>query len=640
MTPPSIDDGPVAPTGGGPATPPGEAPATPPASNPAAPPPRDPSGSASTAQGGSPGAESSLDGPSLDDIAAHLAATSVFGNLEPDALRRLAPCFHPAHFGAGTVLAHQDRIDRTLWVVIEGGVALQRRRPDGGADVLGYQGYADVVGVRGVFAATARTHDAVTAEPSTLLYADGRALWEALYANPELVDALILPDPVRLNLRLPTRSRAIRDERAVHVFRRHWIALVPRLLVLPPLAFAVFAGLALLVSLAAPSAGTMGLLAGLGVGATILVSIWLFLDYWNDELSITNRRIVHRETTPLINVQQSAARLERVQDVRVVQPTLLAKLLGYGDIAIQTAGTRGMLRFTMVPHPEAVRELVFAQARAARELAERERQDVITRRLLHATGRGSPVVEDDAPLSAASASPGPPAGGFVHRLVDALGLWTMREDAAGVITWRKHWWVLLRRCWVPGLALTACTAAVAWSFASAVAGPAGGDPAAGPVASAATGAWRWLGLVWLVVLMWLGWRVADWRNDLYVLTDEHVIDIEQLPLGLFSERRQASLGQIQDVRYTVPHPWARLLHYGTVVIQTAAEAGGFTFEYVHRPASVQEKIFMRMDQREQRLQQEEQRRRDEEMLRWLTTYHEITDGPPSAGEQVSGRARD
>lgn len=49
---------------------------------------------------------------------------------------------------------------------------------------------------------------------------------------------------------------------------------------------------------------------------------------------------------------------------------------------------------------------------------------------------------------------------------------------------------------------------------------------------------------------------------------------------------------------------------------------------------------MRMDQREQRLQQEEQRRRDEEMLRWLTTYHEITDGPPSAGEQVSGRARD
>lgn len=564
---------------------------------------------------------------SLDDIATHLAAASVFANLDPDARRRLAPCFHPARFGPGAVLAHQDRIDSTLWVVLTGSVALRRTRPDGHVEHLGPRGsYGDVIGVRGVFAAVPRTHDAVTAEPSTLLYADGRALWDVLNADKELEDALILPDPVRLNKRLPVRGRAIRDERAVHVFRRHWIALVPRLLVLPPLAFAAFAALAFAASVVTPSAGTMGLLAGIGVLATILVSIWLFFDYWNDELSITNRRIVHRETTPLINVQQSAARLERVQDVRVVQPTLLAKLLGYGDVTIQTAGTRGMLRFTMVPHPEAVRELIFAQAKAARELAERERQDVITRRLLHATGRGDPV-DDDAPLSA-SAMAAPPPGSPVHRLVDALGLWTMREDASGAITWRKHWWVLLRRCWVPGLALAACTLALAWPLAAALGGAGSpADAAAGAAAPAGTTAWRGLALVWLLVLAWLGWRVADWRNDLYVLTDEHVIDIEQLPLGLFSERRQASLGQIQDVRYTVPHPWARLLHYGTVVIQTAAEAGGFTFDYVHRPASVQEKIFMRMDQREQRLQQEEQRRRDEEMLRWLTTYHEITDGP-------------
>lgn len=563
------------------------------------------------------------------EIVAQLAATTLCAGIDPAGLRALAAVFHPAQFGPGRVIAGDGRIDVTLWVVVEGSVALQRRRADGGTDRLGFRRFGDVIGIRGVFTATPRTHAAVTAEPTTLLYADGRALWSVLRAHDRLLGQLDLPDPVRQHLRMPTEGGAIHDERTAHVVRRHWIAFVPRLLVLPPLVFMLFAGLSLGVSLFSPSERAMGVLAGIGVGATILVAVWLFFDYWNDELSITNRRIIHSESTPLINVRQSAARLERIQDVRIVQPTLMAKLFGYGDIFLHTAGTRGTLRFTMIPRPEAVRAMIFAQAKAAREMADRERQEVITRKVLAATGVGSDEI-DDGPVTATRA-PGREVKGTVERVVDALSLWTSREDVNGVITWRKHWWFLIKATLLPLTFLALATMLIYWLWAYGAGDAAGGADAGGAAVDLASSAWRWLAPIWLLILGWVVWQYADWRNDFYVLTDEHVIDVEQLPLGLFSERRQASLGQIQDVRFVVPNPLARLLNYGTVLIQTASETGAFSFEFVHRPASVQEKIFMRMDEREQRIQREEQRRRDDEMLRWLTTYHEIAEAPADAG---------
>jgi hypothetical protein len=115
------------------------------------------------------------------------------------------------------------------------------------------------------------------------------------------------------------------------------------------------------------------------------------------------------------------------------------------------------------------------------------------------------------------------------------------------------------------------------------------------------------------------------------VTGDHVIDIERLPMGLFEERRQASLAQIQDVRYRVPNPLANLLDYGDVIIQTAAEEGGFVFRRVYRPAGVQAEIFRRIERFHERQRRAEEERRADEMAAWLRAYHDVTGRPPADG---------
>ena len=51
------------------------------------------------------------------------------------------------------------------------------------------------------------------------------------------------------------------------------------------------------------------------------------------------------------------------------------------------------------------------------------------------------------------------------------------------------------------------------------------------------------------------------------------------------QRREASLGMIQNVHFEVPHVIAGLLGYGNVVVQTAG-AGEFTFTGVPNPGAV------------------------------------------------------
>lgn len=577
--------------------------------------------------------------PALQEIIVSLAATELFGRLaqeQPALIELFAPLFSQARYTPGTVIAREGDIDTTLWVIADGTVSMQRHRPGGGVDQLGLHRFGDVIGQRGVFTGEPRTHAAVVSDPTSLLYADGGRLWDLLSAHPGLVDQLQLPESIRAAIKVPMLGSAIPGEYEVGRYRRHWIAIVPRLIFLPLLAFFAFVALALILSLVLPGAATMLTVAGLGIGLSALFAVWLFFDWWYDSLTLTNRRIVHSERTPFINSSAGAARLDRVQDVRIVQPSPIARILGYGDITIQTAGTRGVMRFTKVPHPERIRKAIFNQVEVAKALAGQERQKLVEYKVRAATGQAPAVLMNETPLTVMGQSRPrvQRAGGRLGLagLGGVIGLWTAKEDEDGTITWRKHWWVLIRRAFVPFCLTLLLTVMIVRRIALdllAAAAATAGEPAA---ASAGL-AWWWLLPFWLVFLFWLGWRFADWRNDIYQLTRDHVIDIERLPLGFFSERRQAALAQIQDVRYTKPNVIATMLNYGTVIIETAAGGGFLTFDFVHRPDSVQAKIFARLHERELRQQHLEQERRDEDLMRWISTYHQVTstgNGPATA----------
>jgi len=128
-----------------------------------------------------------------------------------------------------------------------------------------------------------------------------------------------------------------------------------------------------------------------------------------------------------------------------------------------------------------------------------------------------------------------------------------------------------------------------------------------------------------VTLMWFIWRAIDWRNDLYVLTDDRVIDIEKVPF-LYEHGREAGLDKIQDVRYWREGFIAIRLDFGNVRLETAGEIGEFTFDSVPHPREVQIEIFNRLEQFHRKAEREARQRRQEELLDLLARYHQGVQG--------------
>ncbi len=72
----------------------------------------------------------------------------------------------------------------------------------------------------------------------------------------------------------------------------------------------------------------------------VLVSFVLWADYYLDIWIITSQRIIDINQKGLFNREVSEFMLDKVQDVSVEIPNMMATLMKYGNLKIQTAGDR------------------------------------------------------------------------------------------------------------------------------------------------------------------------------------------------------------------------------------------------------------------------------------------------------------
>ncbi|MGD8244409.1 MAG: PH domain-containing protein, partial [Anaerolineae bacterium] len=197
----------------------------------------------------------------------------------------------------------------------------------------------------------------------------------------------------------------------------------------------------------------------------------------------------------------------------------------------------------------------------------------------------------------------------------------LRYEEGDTITWRKHWVALLRPIALPTglISLATLVAALLLVYGQ--------------------GNLTRVLAVYVIALLflvpWWLWVFEDWQNDVYQVTCARIVDIEQLPFALREERREASLGQIQNVNLMVPSLVGRLLGYGSVTIETAG-AGAFTFDYVKNPRAVQAEIFRRMAAFKRREREKEAKRRQDELLDWFSVYDQMRN--PKTGQGASGPA--
>jgi uncharacterized membrane protein YdbT with pleckstrin-like domain len=93
----------------------------------------------------------------------------------------------------------------------------------------------------------------------------------------------------------------------------------------------------------------------------------------------------------------------------------------------------------------------------------------------------------------------------------------------------------------------------------------------------------------LISLFYGAYHWFVWRNDLYLLTNQRVIVIEQKKL-FWRRVSEAYLEKIQDVTYESKGITAHLLNFGDVKIQTAGKEEVIVFEGIADPVGVQQKI--------------------------------------------------
>src|SRR3989338_9956396 len=98
-----------------------------------------------------------------------------------------------------------------------------------------------------------------------------------------------------------------------------------------------------------------------------------------------------------------------------------------------------------------------------------------------------------------------------------------------------------------------------------------------------------LSIYYLYLWLFIFHSFVDYYLDIWIVTDERIINIEQR--GLFDRVvSEQKLYRVQDVTSELKGFFSTILNYGTVHIQTAGEEQRFIFEQVPDPYNVAKKI--------------------------------------------------
>ena len=546
------------------------------------------------------------------ELIGYLRQVPLFSHLSDAQMGRLISIVQVETFPRGSRLAVVGRPGRAFYYVLSGEALVSAAHARGRLRPVGYLRPGSYFGVTSVLLGEPHdtTIEAKTDLTALVIY---RVDLDRLRrAAPDLDESLLPPDEISVKMRHEAFAWQNPDEVAVYFGRRHWIVLA-RSLFLPTLALAVV-GLFLVAALRAlPAGGQMVVWALLAV-AYVLAVVAYWIDWRNDYFVITTQRVAHRELSLLRYERRVEAPLSQVQDVTVKRGRL-GNILGFGDAVIQTAAKVGLgaIVFDHVRDPEAAKETIFRQLyriQAHARLAERESVRAELKRRLQWATADELAAQAQARKAPEPATPPQPAPKPRRAQPRIRLIPPIREETDSTITWRKHWYFLVRRILHWFLAsLVLVVLFVAYLLGRLPLVPPGNlGVVLGTLVLAA------------VIGFNLWWQVTDWGNDVYIVTEDRLIDVEKRPLFGPEDRREATLDRVQNVNLSIPGPLAALLNFGDVDIETAGGEGKFTFTHVMAPHEVQREIMARVNRHRERRQQLESQQRRREIADWFAVY--------------------
>jgi hypothetical protein len=141
-----------------------------------------------------------------------------------------------------------------------------------------------------------------------------------------------------------------------------------------------------------------------------------------------------------------------------------------------------------------------------------------------------------------------------------------------------------------------------------------------------------VGALLIPILLWWLYQYIDWRNDIFQVTEDQILDIDKTPLGK-EERKAAPLDNILTTESQRSGFLQVLWNYGDVLITVGGAQ--LCFEDVRDPASVQQDIDRRRLARLERKKKLESDTERERVADWFVSYHRSADEMRSEQEAQS-----
>lgn len=532
----------------------------------------------------------------------------LFNGLKDEELAGIAERLVEKTFAPEQAVFERGNVPDGFYMIFSGQVKVTRPR-QAGSDFLAWLVNGDYFGEEALFAKRNRSATVSTVEDSILLFLSRTDFESLLKKYPKL----------KPNFEVAIRSRRLArrmrfkwlgpQEVIYFMARRHTIRLIQALvgpvisLLVPGFLFA----LSYLTQAITPAAVAVIVLI-----AIILWAGWNALDWSNDYYIVTNQRVIWLEKVIGLYDSRQEAPLSSILSVGVATD-MLGRALAYGNVTVRTFV--GKIEFDYVNNPDEAAGMIrehWERTKQSGTLAQKEAMKNSIRSKLGLTVQTK--VEQQAPIKVTNTNPQRTSA---LRVV-LSNLFKLRVEDSGIVTYHKHWYVLLQQTWKPAVSTLAVFGLILWRGVVLL--------KSAQVALIMQGRFDTITLLLLIFMIpfigWLIWEYVDWKNDIFLVTLDEILDIDRTPLGT-EERRAAQLDNILSTQYKRIGFAGYLFNFGTVYITVGGTQ--LAFEDVLDPAGVQADIDRR------RMARLEKKREDlaaidrERMASWIAAYHQNID---------------
>lgn len=531
---------------------------------------------------------------------------NIFQGLDDSQLAEIENRFSRIRIPGGTTVIEEGSAGDYFYIVFTGQLAVTQNTLEGVVQIATL-GRGEYFGEEALLFGQPRSATVTAIDDCELLRIDFEGFQQLIETYPRM----------RLNFTATSTSREVaaregfdwlgKDEVVQLITRKHEVFLLVSL-ILPTLVGLMGIPVAIWGSfMDSPFLRLAGLVSGgVLIAGGALWAIWNYIDWGNDYYIITNQRVIWLENVIGIYSSRREAPLTAILTVQKIT-TQIGRIFNYGTIDVRTY--TGSIVMKNMSDPDMFESFL----RSHRERAEIRNKESERQKIRQALETRFKM--DDAGMlpTKPSPPPKPPAKQQARSWKEVLDtFFMMRYEKEGVITYRKHWLVLLGKVWKPSLVLLSLLGfSIFLVYRMGIQGQ----------EFMLTGL-TWGALLFLVFIftgLWWAYYYLDWSNDIYQLTAEQILDIEKKPLGK-EDKKTALLDSILSVEHDRQGIIRLLFNYGDVIINVGQTQ--FTFNGVYNPDQVHQDVNAYIEARKRKKRDSELKEESSRMAEWFSMYRE------------------